>query len=99
MTEEELKELSIRKQLNQKEYERLREASKDFEYLLDGEKDILLKDLYYEHLLTQQEIEDIKNNSSEYYKELLQELKGYRNILETLASQNKCDITKKLKNF
>ncbi len=99
MTEEELKELNIRKELNQKEYERLREASKDFEYLLDGEKDILLKDLYYEHLLTQYEIEDIKNNSSEYYKELLKELNGYRDALKTLSFQNKCNITKKLKNF
>ncbi len=97
MTEEEIKKLEIRKVLNQKELERLREASKDFEYLLDGEKDVILKDLYYEHLLTQYEINNLEPDKSEYSQELLKELKGYRSILETLASEKKCDLTKKLK--
>jgi hypothetical protein len=97
MTEEETNKLQERKKLNHKEYERLREASKDYEYLLDGEKDILLKDLYYEHLLTQEEINFLEGKEeSEYSNKLLEELKGYRNILETLASEKKCDITKKL---
>lgn len=99
MTEEEIKELELRKEMNQKEYERLQELAKDFEYLLDGEKDILLKDLYYERLLTQEEIDIISKRDTEYYKQLLIILKDYINSLEQLASEKKCDIAKKLENF
>ena len=98
MTEEEIENLELRKKLNQKEFERLREATKDFEYLLDGKRDILLKDLYYEHLLTQEEIDSLEGKEEEYSKELLSELKCYRDILKTLAAEKKCDITKKLEN-
>lgn len=97
MSEEEIKKLEIRKELNQKEYERFREATKDFEYLLDGEKDILLKDLYYEHLLTQYEINNLEPDSSEYSKRLVQELNNYIESLKELATSKNYDITKKLK--
>ncbi len=99
MTEEEIKELELRKEMNQKEYERLQELAKDFEYLLDGEKDILLKDLYYERLLTREEIEIISKRDTEYYKQLLIILKDYVSSLEQLVSEKKCDIAKTLENF
>lgn len=97
MTEEEIKKLEIRKELNEKELTKLKEITDDFEFLLDGEKDIFLKDLYYECLLTREEINELlKLEESEYSVELLKELECYKNELENLVKETKCDITKKL---
>lgn len=100
MTEEEIKKLENRKGFNQKELNRLKEASKDFEYLLDSEKEALLKDVYYEHLLTQYEIDNLELDESEYSKELLKELESYRERLLNLSAENMHDdINKKIKKI
>ena len=96
MTEEEILKLEIRKELNRREIDRLRESTIEFEYLLESEQDIVLKDLYYEHLLTQIEMDDLEEINSEYSKELLKELKKYRESLNDLSAENKCSVTKKL---
>ena len=88
MTKEETKSLLMRKELNQKELDRLLEATEEFKYLLDSEQDILLKDVYYEQLLTQMEIDDLEFNKSDYSKELIEELKSYRDRLSNITSKN-----------
>ncbi len=100
MTEEENKNLLMRKESNQKEFDRLKEISKEFDYLLDGERASFLKELYYEYLLTSYEINNLNvENKKEYVCELLKELNKYRESLKDLATSKNYDITKKLKNF
>ena len=99
MTEEEILKLEIRKELNRREIDRLRESTIEFEYLLESEQDIVLKDLYYEHLLTQAEIDDLESHDSEYSKKLLEELNKYREALTNLSSDKECNITKRLEMF
>ena len=100
MTEEENKNLLMRKESNQKEFDRLKEISKEFDYLLDGERASFLKELYYEYLLTSYEINNLNvENKKEYVCELLKELNKYRESLKDLATSKNYDITKKLKKF
>ncbi len=99
MTEEEKKKLEMRKELNQKELDRLKEASKDYEFLLDSEQDAILKDLYYEHLLTQYEIDNLLLDESEYSKELKKELESYRERLSNIKNENIYEADKKVKKI
>ena len=97
MTEE---ELGIRKELFERELDRLKSLSSDFEYLLDTEKLSFFQDLYYEYLLTCDEFERLSlENDFEHRDKLLEILSDYMNSLKELSNSKDHDVTKKIENI